>query len=184
MGCCKYMQKELEEASGIYICDNGRIWNDKKQRFLSTSLDEKGYAKVSLWVNKKVKTMKIHRLVAKYFIPNPCNYKEVNHKDEDKTNNHVSNLEWCDRKYNNNYGNRSKKASQSMLNNNQSKIVLQYDKKGNFIKEYPSLHEAARQLGKESVHGEQNISICARGKTETAYGYIWKFSNNNDTNTI
>lgn len=173
------MHKELEEADGIYIYDDGRIWNEKKQKFISTSLDEKGYAKVSLWVNKKVRTMKIHRLVAKYFVPNPYNYKEVNHKDENKINNRASNLEWCDRKYNVNYGNRNKKASQSLCNNSTSKRVLQYDKNGNFIEEYPSLHEAARQLGKESVHGEQNISACARGKTETAYSYVWKFADDN-----
>ena len=171
------MRKELEEADGIYICDDGRVWSEKKQRYLSTSPDEKGYKKVSLWVNKKVITLKIHRLVAKYFIPNPNNYKEVNHKDEDKTNNCVSNLEWCDRKYNVNYGNRSNKVSQALMNNNHNKRVSQYDKNGNFIKEYPSLHEAARQLGKAPVNGDQNISMCARGKTKTAYGYIWKFVN-------
>ena len=63
------------------------------------------------------------------------------------------------------------------MNNNCSKKVLQYDKNGNFIKEYPSAHEAARQLDKTSVHGEQNILSCARGKTKTAYGYVWKFAN-------
>ena len=178
------MRKEIEEAAGIYIYDDGRVWNEKRQRFLSTSLDEKGYMKVSLWVNKKVRTLKIHRLVAKYFIPNPYNYKEVNHKDEDKTNNRASNLEWCDRKYNVNYGSRGKKASQSMLNNSQSKRILQYDKNGNFVKEYPSAHEAARQIGKALVHGNQNISMCARGKTETAYGYVWRFADNDDVNTI
>jgi hypothetical protein len=171
------MYKEIEEAPGIYIYDDGRIWSKKQQRFLSTSLDEKGYVKVSLWVDKKVKTMKIHRLVAKYFVPNPYNYKEVNHKDEDKTNNCVSNLEWCTRKYNVNYGSRLRKVSQSMLNNTAiSKRILQYDKNGNFINEYPSAHEAARQLGKISVHGYQNILMCAWDKTKTAYGYIWKFA--------
>ena len=170
------MHKEIDEAPGIYIYDDGRVWREKQQRFLSTSLDEKGYVKVSLWVNKKVKTIKIHRLVAKYFVPNPYNYKEVNHKDENKTNNHAENLEWCTRKYNVNYGERSKKAGHSNLNNNQSKRILQYDKNGNFIKEYPSINEAARQLGKESVHGATNISMCARGITKTAYGYIWKFA--------
>lgn len=170
------MYKEIKEAPGYSIYDDGRVWSEKQQKFLSISLDEKGYQKASLWVNNKVKTIKIHRLVAKYFIPNPYNYKEVNHKDEDKTNNHVENLEWCDRKYNVNYGHRSKKTSQSLLNNRQSKRVLQYDKNGNFIKEYPSLYEAARQLGKDSTHGEQNISMCARGKTKTAYGYVWKFA--------
>lgn len=174
------MYKEIDEAPGIYIYDDGRIWSEKQQRFLSTSLDEKGYVKVSLWVNKKVRTIKIHRLVAKYFVPNPHNYKEVNHKDEDKTNNHASNLEWCTRKYNVNYGSRSKRVSQSMLNNITSKRILQYDKNGNFIKEYPSAHEAARQLGKISVHGYQNILTCAWGKTKTAYGYIWRFADELD----
>ena len=50
------------------------------------------------------KTKRVHRLVAQAFIPNPNGYKEINHKDEDKTNNRVSNLEWCDRLYNMNYG--------------------------------------------------------------------------------
>ena len=178
------MYKEIEEAQGIYIYDDGRVWSEKQQRFLSTSLDEKGYVKVSLWVDKKVKTIKIHRLVAKYFVPNPHNYKEVNHKDEDKTNNNASNLEWCNRKYNVNYGSRSKKVSNTLLNNNHNKRVLQYDKNGNFIKEYPSIHEAARQLGKASVHGEQNISACARGKTKTAYGYIWRFADDVDSTKL
>ena len=74
------MYKEIDEAPGYSIYDDGRVWSEKQQKFLSISLDEKGYPKVSLWVNNKVKTIKIHRLVAKYFIPNPYNYKEVNQK--------------------------------------------------------------------------------------------------------
>lgn len=173
------MYKEIEEADGIWIYDDGRVWSVKRNKFLPTSSDGKGYLKVSLWADGKVKTIKIHRLVAKYFVPNPNNFKEVNHIDENKANNNKNNLEWCDRKYNINYGTNRKRAALSNRNNSCSKRVCQYNVDGTFIKEYPSLSEASRQMNKKSVHGEQNISMCAKGVTKTAYGYIWKFSNYN-----
>ena len=65
-----------------------------------------GYLRLPLTINNKAKSYLVHRLVALAFIPNPNNYPEVNHKNEDKTDNRVENLEWCDRSYNINYGNR------------------------------------------------------------------------------
>ena len=76
----------------------------RKGKVLSPAKDKNGYLKVILNCNGKCKTINIHRLVAQTFIQNPNNLTEVNHKDEDKTNNSVDNLEWCDRKYNLNYG--------------------------------------------------------------------------------
>ena len=64
---------------------------------------DRGYLKVNLSVNGKRHLRYIHRMVAEAFIPNPNNYKEVNHIDHDPSNNCVSNLEWCDRKYNIDY---------------------------------------------------------------------------------
>ena len=78
------------------------------------------YIHVGLWENGKVTYRNVHRLVAEAFIENPNNYPEVNHKDEDKTNNTVENLEWCTHAYNNNYG--SKKASTRGAKNPQSKL--------------------------------------------------------------
>lgn len=64
-----------------------------------------GYLIACLWKNGKQRKFGIHRLVAAAFVPNPNNYKEVNHKDEDKTNNNANDLEWCSHKYNMSFGN-------------------------------------------------------------------------------
>ena len=82
---------------------NGRI-HLHKGKVLSPAKDKNGYLKVVLNCNGKCKTTNIHRLVANVFIPNPDNLPMVNHKDEDKSNNSVDNLEWCDVKYNLSYG--------------------------------------------------------------------------------
>lgn len=82
-----------------------------KEKLLKPLVLTKGYLGVCLYKDKKATTLKIHRLVAEAFIPNPNNYPCVNHKDEDKTNNFVGNLEWCTVSYNNSYGNRNKKIS-------------------------------------------------------------------------
>lgn len=93
---------------------NGRI-NLHKGRILSLWKDTNGYLMCNLYLNKNMKKVSIHRLVAQAFLPNIDNLPEVNHKDEDKTNNSVDNLEWCDRSYNNNYGTRKDKERESKL---------------------------------------------------------------------
>lgn len=82
---------------------NGQI-HLHKGKVLSPGKNTKGYLSVVLNCSGKRKTITVHRLVTEAFIPNPDNLPEVNHKDEDKTNNRVENLEWCDRNYNLNYG--------------------------------------------------------------------------------
>ena len=77
---------------------------------LKHSKDSNGYHIINLYSNKKRTTAKIHRLVAETFIPNINNYPQINHKDENKNNNFVDNLEWCTAKYNNNYGTRINRA--------------------------------------------------------------------------
>lgn len=86
----------------------------------------------------------------------------INHKDENRSNNSVNNLEWCSHKYNLNYGNRNSKLSNSLTNNPFFSIpVLQYSKTREFLKEFPSIGVADTQFGTV--------------KRKTAYGYIWKF---------
>lgn len=94
--------KDIEGYPSYLIYNDGRVYNKKTNKFLKVHLDSCGYQHVTLYrgTKKSRKTFKVHRLVAKAFIPNPNNYLEVNHKDENKQNNKVSNLEWCDRKYN------------------------------------------------------------------------------------
>lgn len=86
----------------------------KKCKILKPRIDSYGYLMVALCKDKKQKNFLIHRLVAKHFIANPNNYDSINHKDECKTNNNVNNLEWCTRYYNNNYGTRNKRMSETL----------------------------------------------------------------------
>ena len=153
---------------------------------ITPTLERTGYFRVGLNKNCTHKMFSIHRLVATAFIPNPNNYLVVNHKDENKQNNFVwvnedgtvdfekSNLEWCSFEYNNNYGTKNYRISQSLINNvHKSKIVLQFDFQGTFIKEWPSVNEIYRSLGVKPA----TINRCCRGVKHhhTAFGYIWKY---------
>lgn len=115
----------------------------------------------------KRKWYRVHRLVAQCFIPNPNNYKEINHKDENPSNNCVDNLEWCDRSYNINYGDRNKKVA---LKRNKS--IIQFDKNNNFIKQYNSITEVVNLF----EFDRSNIIACLKGRIPTAYGYKWKYA--------
>ena len=109
--------KDIPGYEGFYVVsNNGRVMNVRSGRVLKVFNNYLGYKIVSLCRSGKQKTFSVHRLVAEVFINNPDNLMEVNHKDEDKTNNNVDNLEWCDRKYNNNYGNRLKKVIDTIKN--------------------------------------------------------------------
>ena len=124
------------------------------------------YLSVTLTINNKPKQYLVHRLVALAFIQNTNNYKEINHKNEDKTDNRVENLEWCDRSYNNNYGNRLTKFANSI-----SKSVIQYTLDGVFVREWKSVAEIRREKGYDSSY----ISKCCRGIYKTSHNFIWKY---------
>lgn len=99
------MIKEITDFPKYLIDTDGNIYNKRTNKKLKISDNGRGYKKVSLYTEEgKTINKYVHRLVAETFIDNPNNLSEVNHIDEDKANNSVDNLEWCDRKYNNNYG--------------------------------------------------------------------------------
>ena len=159
----------IKGYEGLYeVSDKGRVRSIKfgKERILKPLRINCGYLQVQLWKNGEKKMYLIHRLVAQTFTPNPDNLPEVNHKDEDKENNSVQNLEWCDRKYNINYGIRNQMVSMKL-----SKPVLQYTKSGGFVREWKSTYDVERNLG----YFRNHISYCCNGKLKSAYGYVWKY---------
>ena len=161
----KEIWKDKKDYEGHYQVSNfGRVKSIKfgKEIILKQSKDKKtGYLHVVLCKENILKSYLVHRLVAEAFIDNPNNYKEVNHKDENKTNNVVTNLEWCDRKYNQNYGTRTEKCS---------KKVYQYTLDGKFVKEWKSTAECGRNGFKQS-----SVAACCRGERKTHKGFIWKY---------
>ena len=125
--------KDIEGYEGLYQVSNlGRVksltryvnrfstrWNKdasywQPEHIMVPSVGTNGYYSIRLSKNKNAKTQDIHRLVAKAFLDNPLGLPEVNHKDENRLNNCASNLEWCTRLYNLNYGNRTKNHSESL----------------------------------------------------------------------
>lgn len=131
-----------------------------------------GYLQISLFRNGKPRTFTIHRLVAKTFLPNPHKYPYINHKDEDKSNNTVDNLEWCTPSYNIHYGSAIQKLSKAKTNHpSMSKPVLQFNLDGRFVAEYPSANEAARVTGVK----QGNISSCCNHTTKSTNGFIWRY---------
>ena len=155
--------KDIKGYEGLYQISNfGNVkslnYNHTcKEKLLKQMLQNHGYFCVSLF--KPLKRFQIHRLVAEAFIPNPDNLPQVNHKDEDKANNHVGNLEWCTYKYNINYGSRNKRISESLLNHpDKSKKVYQYTLDGKFVKEWESIRECAR-----NGFDRGDVYSCCRG---------------------
>ena len=168
--------KAIAGYEGLYeVSDQGRVKSLKfgKEKILKPRETHGGYLKVALCKDGKVEQSKIHRLVAKAFIPNPNNLGTVNHKDEVKTNNTVSNLEWMSIKDNNNYGTRNKRLSETQINDkNKSKEVQMFDKStGELLDTFPSLMEAGRVTG----INQGNISKCCLGKRKSSGGYVWKY---------
>lgn len=173
----KEIWKDIKDYEGLYQVSNlgrvkslvrklndGRLW---KEMILKQEINQ-GYARVLLSNNKNKKHKRVHRLVAEAFIPNPNNYPIINHKDENRLNNRVDNLEWCTWKYNSNYGDCNLKIGKKL-----SKSVAQYDLNGNLIKKYDSISDVSRKTG----YNISYLSNCCNDKYEKAYNYKWKYIN-------
>lgn len=106
----------IEGYPNYSVSNTGIIINTKKNKMMSIYI-HKGYCHVKLSTHNKAAQKKVHRLVAKAFIPNPNNYDCINHKDENPLNNNVENLEWCNHSYNNTYGTRIERQSKSLTEN-------------------------------------------------------------------
>lgn len=178
--------KDIKGYEGLYQVSNlGRVkslehWSNSdnyKKMYTGKILTgilvkTNGYLKVTLSKNGKTNQLQIHRLVAEAFIPNVNNYPVVNHKDENKLNNCINNLEWCTYKHNNNYGNRSEKYSKTRKMN-KTKNVYQYDLEGNLINIFKNIKEAKKNL---NIFND-SISRCCRKIQKTAGGFKWEYRN-------
>ena len=161
-----YMISNLGKIKSIdhYVkCNTGKRL--VKGRVLKACDRGNGYPFVTLGKDGKQYNMSIHRMVAIAFVPNPQKYKEVNHIDENKSNFHVENLEWCDRNYNNNHGTRQNRVT---IKNSKKVIQMEGDK---VLRIWFSLSDIARELN----FSIGNISSCCNGSRPSAYGYVWKY---------
>lgn len=158
---------KIEGYSNYEITTNGKVINILSGKELKQHKSKTGYLHLMLYNDNGSKNFLVHRLVAEAFIPNPDNLPCVNHKNEDKTDNRVENLEWCTVAYNNTYKNRHIKVGVK-----RGKIVYQYTVDGQFIREWPSTREVERSLGFAQTH----ISDCCLGKLKQVYGYVWSYN--------
>lgn len=175
--------KDIPGYEGLYQVSNlgnvkglpsRRVYSDGRvhyypERVLKQHTIRRNNKQVCLTVGGNHRSFRVHRLVAMAFLPNPNNYDQVNHKDENPSNNNIDNLEWCSAEYNLNYGTRNKRASES-----RGKVVLQYSFDGELLREFSGAREAARQMGLEANCGA-NIQNCCNGKRRSAYGYVWQW---------
>lgn len=167
--------KNIEGYEGMYQVSNlGRV---KSLNFKRTGKEKilkpfvrKEYLAVNMYKNGVRKTFYIHRLVAEAFMPNPHNLPEVNHKDEDKSNNRVDNLEWCNKKYNANFGTRTERSAKARLGRG-FKWIVQLDKDDNILRFWEGSKIAANTLG----IAESSIIACAKGKLKTSGKFRWKY---------
>lgn len=179
----------VPEYPDYLIETDGRIFSLKTHKWLKASVGTNGYYGIELANAKGRKRMNIHRLVALTFIPNPNNLPQVNHKDENKLNNDVSNLEWCTNQYNMTYGtlterrvahtDYSKPIYKDIARKNGKKVsrrIQQYTLNGDFIGEFESIRDAVKINGFSSNH----ICECARGKRQTSNGYVWRYERSDD----
>lgn len=147
----------------------------RKGTMLKPSKNNKGYLNVVLSINGKYKTEKVHRLIAKTFIPNPNNFPEINHKNEDKTDNSVLNLEWCDRIYNMNYGTINQRLSQNADSKNRVKAIDKIDKTNNTIIQTYNSISSIREDGYDPSY---IVKVC-KGLKKEAYDYYWRYNQKN-----
>lgn len=168
--------KDIEGYEGYYQVSNfGRVKSLERvcrhplggtrkvnEKIMKFDVNKKwGYLRVQLSKHGIDNKYLVHRLVAQAFIDNPNNYEVVNHKDQNPSNNHSQNLEWCTIQYNNTYGDKIKKMC---------KQVVQLDKQGKIIKKFPSITQASI----ETNIAQCNITSCLSGNQKTAGGYYWK----------
>ena len=172
--------KDIKGFEGIYQASNlGRVKSlerfrkgkngflvSVKEKILKPRMLNSGYYIVQLYKNSIGKWYQVHRIVWEAFNGSISEGLQVNHINEVKTDNRLSNLNLMTPKENCNWGSRNERRAKK-----QSKVVLQFTLDNILVKEYPSTHQAERETG----FARQHICACCNGKQKTAYNYIWKY---------
>lgn len=159
----KTMMKDIKGYEGLYaVTQEGQVWSYQAKKFLSPCDNGQGYMMLTLFDKSgKKKHWRVHRLVAMTFLPNPEGKPIVNHKDENKANNNVNNLEWATHAENIRYS-----AKRRSKPNRNPIYCVELDKV------YKTREEAANEAG---IH-KQGITNCLRGVQQTAGGYHWRYA--------
>lgn len=178
------MQKDVINYENYIIFDDGKVYSKNRNKFLKPIKNRYGYLGIFLYKHGKQVHKFIHRLVAQAFLPNPNNLPQVNHKDENPTNNCVENLEWCDAKYNINYGTGIERRSKSRIGSKLSqetinkifeskkqfaKKVFQYTLDNNLVSVYDSIHQASKITNTPRA----SIKRCCDGVVKSSHGFKW-----------
>lgn len=180
--------KDVVGYEGLYQISNmgnvrsiDHITNNRfiKGRLLTPRSRQHGYLGIPLYgkgghPTRNCRTFSVHRLVAEAFLPNPENLAEVNHKNENKQDNRLSNLEWISHRDNTCYGNaQEKKRLTNRERHNKFKPILQYSRSGEFIKRFDCINDANRETGVPAG----NIVRCAKGSKSYSHagGYVWRY---------
>lgn len=159
--------KDVKDYEELYQVSNlGRVKRVTSGRILKGSKQTPGYLRVDLYKNGSKSKKLIHRLVAEAFIPNSENKSQVNHIDENKTNNMVSNLEWMTAKENLNHGTRNKRSSKT-----KSIPIIATNLKTGKSKEFYGSNECARQLNLN----QGNITKVLKGRYKQTGGYTFQY---------
>lgn len=147
------------------VSNLGKVRNTKSGKIIKPYLNKSGYLRVGLYEHNKRKNLFLHRIVATAFIDNPEGKPCVNHIDENKANNDLSNLEWCTVKENIIHGTRTKRIAEKLF-----KKVIQLDLNDNILNEFESMVQAEQETG-VSI---SNISSCCAGRRKSSGGYKWR----------
>lgn len=142
--------KEIDDYEQYLISDDGKVYSKHTEKMLAISTKDNGYKVANLWKNNKGTQIYIHRLVMLHFSEETPS-ETVNHIDGDKSNNHISNLEWATYVENNEHARKTGLWEQKKNNPKMSMPVEQRDMEGNLIKVYPSFRQAERETGVDAT---------------------------------
>ena len=156
---------EIEGFENYEVSNLGKVRNIKSGRTLKPRLDKDGYLVHGLYKNNKQNQLLLHRIIATAFIDNPEEKPCVNHIDENKLNNDLSNLEWCTVRENAIHGTRTKRVAEKL-----SQKVIQLDLNDNVLNEFESMKQAEQETGVD----ESSISRCCNEKRKSAGGFKWR----------